>query len=55
MAEITRLQNSLAHLRSTQEQLREAHEESPDPDFEQAIQENEDVMCVLTMLTLCPQ
>lgn len=45
-AEVSRLQNSLAHLKSTQEQLREANEEAPDPEFEQAIQENEDVMCV---------
>lgn len=48
-AEISRLQNSLAHLRNTQEQLREAQEESPDPEFERAIQENEDVMYVLSV------
>ena len=45
-AEIARLQNSLSHLKSTQEQLKEANAECPDPEFEQAIKENEDVMCV---------
>ncbi|KAI0347248.1 hypothetical protein BDW22DRAFT_1351641 [Trametopsis cervina] len=42
--EIARLENSLAHLQDTQTQLREANEESPDPEFEKAIQENEDVI-----------
>lgn len=44
------------HLKSTQEQLKEANEEDPDPEFEQAIKENEGVMyvpsspCVLCVL-----
>ena len=50
MVEIARLQNSLVHLKSTQEQLKEAYEEYPDPEFEQAIKENEDVMYVLCWL-----
>ena len=51
-AEIARLQNSLSHLKSTQEQLKEANDECPDPEFEQAIKENENVMCVLSPLNL---
>lgn len=46
-AEIARLQNSLAHLKSTQEQLKEATEELSDPELEQAMKENDDVMYVL--------
>jgi hypothetical protein len=49
-AEIARLQNSLVHLKSTQEQLKEANETDPDPEFEQAMKENEDVMQVLSAL-----
>jgi hypothetical protein len=46
--EITRLQNSLEHLKRTQEELREhvATSSSPDPDFIEAISENEEVMFV---------
>jgi len=44
--EITRLQNSLQHLKKTQEELREhvATSSPPDPDFIEAIAENEDVI-----------
>ncbi len=41
------MQNSLAHLKSTQEQLKEATEELSDPELEQAMKENDDVMYVL--------
>jgi len=47
--EITRLQHSLDHLKSTQDQLQylidTTSESVPDPDFIGAIQENIDVMC----------
>lgn len=47
--EITRLQHSLDHLKSTQDQLQylidTTSESTPDPDFIGAIQENLDVMC----------
>jgi len=47
--EITRLQHSLDHLKSTQDQLQylidTTSESAPDPDFLGAIQENKDVMC----------
>jgi hypothetical protein len=47
--EITRLQHSLDHLKSTQDQLQylidTTSESTPDPDFIGAIQENIDVMC----------
>ncbi|GJE84220.1 hypothetical protein PsYK624_002960 [Phanerochaete sordida] len=39
--EIARLQNSLARLRATQAQLKEALAEAPDPDFSKAVEENE--------------
>ncbi|KAI0081722.1 hypothetical protein K474DRAFT_1134288 [Panus rudis PR-1116 ss-1] len=42
--EIARLQNSLQHLRETQEQLREAIKTDPDPEFTKAIEENEQVI-----------
>ncbi|KIM90879.1 hypothetical protein PILCRDRAFT_811373 [Piloderma croceum F 1598] len=44
--EITRLQNSLQHLKGTQEELRQhvATSSSPDPDFIEAILENEEVI-----------
>ncbi|KAI9063289.1 hypothetical protein FKP32DRAFT_1666693 [Trametes sanguinea] len=43
--EITRLQNSLAHLQRTQEELQEALLATPeDPDFAQAYEENEVVV-----------
>jgi len=44
--EITRLQNSLQHLKRTQEELREhvATSSPLDPDFVEAIAENEDVI-----------
>jgi hypothetical protein len=44
--EITRLQNSLKHLKSTQAELREALESPPDPDISQALEENNVVMSV---------
>ena len=46
LAEIARLQNSLQHLQETQNQLRQHIQESdqPDPDFLEAIQENDTVM-----------
>lgn len=44
--EITRLQNSLKHLEQTQDELREYNSAAPDPDFVQAIEENEVVMWV---------
>jgi hypothetical protein len=47
--EIARLQNSLAHLRRTQADLRAA---LPDPDVQQALDENEEVMCVHCLLSL---
>lgn len=43
-AEIDRLQNSLAHLRKTQDELRDALSSDPDPVFKEAIEENEEVM-----------
>ena len=47
--EITRLQHSLDHLKSTQDQLQylvdTTSDSTPDPDFLGAIQENKDVMC----------
>lgn len=39
--EIARLQNSLSHLRSTQEQLKDALAEDPDPEFTKAVEENQ--------------
>ncbi|KAJ3523236.1 hypothetical protein NM688_g8761 [Phlebia brevispora] len=42
--EIARLQNSLAHLKSTQESLQEAIDETHDPDFVQAMEENAGVI-----------
>ncbi|KIP10721.1 hypothetical protein PHLGIDRAFT_47858, partial [Phlebiopsis gigantea 11061_1 CR5-6] len=42
--EIARLQNSLAYLRSTQAQLKEVNDESPDPEFTKAMEENDDVI-----------
>ncbi|OCH92950.1 hypothetical protein OBBRIDRAFT_772640 [Obba rivulosa] len=42
--EIARLQNSLEHLKKTQQGLREALEASADPEFADAIGENEDVI-----------
>lgn len=42
--EIARLQNSLSLLRSTQEQLKEANEADPDPEFVKAIEENDEVI-----------
>jgi len=38
--EIARLQNSLQHLKRTQEQLEEATASDPDPEFTKAIEEN---------------
>ena len=44
--EIARLQNSVTHLRRTQDELQDALAEAPgDPDLEQAFGENEVVMC----------
>jgi hypothetical protein len=51
--EISRLQNSLVHLKETQKQLREYISDSPDPDISQAIEENVDVMYELRSLNLC--
>jgi len=42
--EISRLQNSLFHLKRTQEELQEAAEHAPDPEFDKALEENEDVI-----------
>ncbi|OBZ70021.1 hypothetical protein A0H81_09976 [Grifola frondosa] len=43
--EMSRLQNSLNHLKRTQEDLREALLSTPgDPDFMEAVEENEDVI-----------
>lgn len=44
--EITRLQNSLLHLRRTQEELAAhiANTSPPDPDLSEAFKENEQVM-----------
>jgi len=39
--EITRLQNSLQHLKRTQTELQEARSSTPDPDIVEAIKENE--------------
>jgi len=54
--EITRLQNSLQHLKRTQDELRQhvASTSSPDADFIEATAENEDVMyvCFLALMTL---
>ncbi|PCH41084.1 hypothetical protein WOLCODRAFT_40572, partial [Wolfiporia cocos MD-104 SS10] len=38
--EISRLQNSLSHLKRTQEELQEAASATQDPEFSQAIEEN---------------
>jgi hypothetical protein len=48
-AEIARLQNSLQHLKRTQLELREHVTTSspPDPEFIEAIAENQDVMFVV--------
>jgi hypothetical protein len=50
-AEIARLQNSLQHLRTTQETLRgyinSPQELPPDPEFTNALKENELVMSVI--------
>ena len=51
--EISRLQNSLVHLKETQKQLREYILDSPDPDISQAIEENVEVMYELRSLNLC--
>ena len=45
-AEIARLQNSVKHLNETQEQLRDATQHTPDPEFIQALEENTIVMWV---------
>ncbi|KZT12494.1 uncharacterized protein LAESUDRAFT_718755 [Laetiporus sulphureus 93-53] len=42
--EIARLQNSLAHLRRTQEELRAASDASPDPELIKIMEENEVVI-----------
>ncbi|THG95486.1 hypothetical protein EW026_g6182 [Hermanssonia centrifuga] len=41
---ITRLQNSLGHLKRTQAELKEANEESPDEEWVKAMEENADVI-----------
>ena len=48
--EISRLQNSLVHLKETQKQLREYISHSPDTDISQAIEENVEVMYELRSL-----
>jgi len=42
--EISRLNNSLEHLKKTQIELRELLASSPDPDFEKAVEENDAVI-----------
>ena len=44
--EIARLENSLQHLRRTQDELRSQHSDDPDPELSQALRENEAVMSV---------
>ena len=44
LSEIARLQNSLVHLRETQQSLQEAIDDTRDPDFMQALEENAGVM-----------
>ena len=44
--EIARLQNSLQHLKDTQKQLEEFLAEASDKDLEDALRDNQDVMCV---------
>ncbi|KAK3271631.1 hypothetical protein CYMTET_20035 [Cymbomonas tetramitiformis] len=44
-AEKDRLENALLHLRRSNTELKEALKEGPDSDFEEAIRENEAVMC----------
>ncbi|KAI0796710.1 hypothetical protein C8Q75DRAFT_207288 [Abortiporus biennis] len=46
--EISRLQNSIAHLNTTQDQLHEAIEASPDDEFTKALRENEIVIASQT-------
>lgn len=50
--EIARLQNSLKLLRATQQELKEAIAESPDPEFTQALEENDQTMWAYTSLKL---
>lgn len=45
-SEISRLQNSLQHLKETQDLLRSHLQSEADPDLQQALNENEEVMCV---------
>jgi len=47
MIEISRLQNSIAHLKRTQDELKDYTE---DPDVRQAVKENETTMHVLRLL-----
>ena len=49
LIEIARLQNSLSHLKRTQDGLEEAISESRDPEFVQALEENAGVMCVIRL------
>ncbi|GBE79698.1 hypothetical protein BKA93DRAFT_758315 [Sparassis latifolia] len=42
--EISRLQNSIEHLKTTQEELKEAMSSTPDPEFTKAVEENEVVI-----------
>ncbi len=55
-AEITRLQNSIAHLQRTQSELlhylRGDDGEDEDDELGKAVKENEEVMCVLTFTNL---
>ena len=46
-SEISRLQNSLQHLKETQDLLRSHLQSEADSDLQQALSENEEVMCVL--------
>ena len=50
--EISRLGNSIEHLKSTQDELRKYIDEEPegddDEEIEKAMKENEEVMCVIS-------
>jgi hypothetical protein len=50
LAEIARLQNSLQHLRATQDMLRETLKTDDDPELASALEENDVVMFVLLLI-----
>lgn len=47
--EIARLQNSIQHLKRSNAELEEAKAEDPDPVFDEALQENRDVMYAVSV------